>query len=89
MRRPVGVVASIVPFNFPAMVPLWSLATEFLVSSTEVSVSVRVEMHSIVTLPERLSLTECLKSADMREATDFHVMNATGLNGPSKARRKT
>ena len=25
VRRPVGVVASIVPFNFPAMVPLWSL----------------------------------------------------------------
>jgi len=25
MRRPLGVVASIVPFNFPAMVPLWTL----------------------------------------------------------------
>lgn len=25
VRRPVGVVASIVPFNFPAMVPLWCL----------------------------------------------------------------
>ncbi|CAJ1331622.1 unnamed protein product, partial [Effrenium voratum] len=25
VRRPVGVVASIVPFNFPAMVPLWQL----------------------------------------------------------------
>lgn len=25
VRRPVGVVASIVPFNFPAMVPLWTL----------------------------------------------------------------
>jgi len=25
LRRPLGVVASIVPFNFPAMVPLWTL----------------------------------------------------------------
>eukprot|EP00439_Symbiodinium_sp_Y106_P038252 s4940_g4.t1 len=25
VRRPLGVVASIVPFNFPAMVPLWTL----------------------------------------------------------------
>ena len=84
VRRPVGVVASIVPFNFPAMVPLWSLATKFLALSLSIlGVCVRLEMHSIVILPE-LALIGCLKSADSREATDFRVMNATGLYGPSK-----
>eukprot|EP00435_Cladocopium_sp_Y103_P069561 s1261_g33.t1 len=48
VRRPVGVVASIVPFNFPAMVPLWSLATEVLAFS----LSVILKMHYIVILPE-------------------------------------
>jgi len=27
IRQPVGVVAGITPFNFPAMVPLWMLST--------------------------------------------------------------
>ena len=26
MRQPLGVVAGITPFNFPAMIPLWKLA---------------------------------------------------------------
>ena len=26
MRQPLGVVAGITPFNFPAMIPLWKMA---------------------------------------------------------------
>ncbi|TIQ61284.1 MAG: aldehyde dehydrogenase family protein, partial [Mesorhizobium sp.] len=26
MRQPLGVVAGITPFNFPAMIPLWKIA---------------------------------------------------------------
>jgi malonate-semialdehyde dehydrogenase (acetylating) / methylmalonate-semialdehyde dehydrogenase len=36
VRQPVGVVAAITPFNFPAMVPLWMLATAIACGNTVV-----------------------------------------------------
>ena len=36
VRQPLGVVAGITPFNFPAMVPLWMLATAIACGNTVV-----------------------------------------------------
>src|SRR3989304_2027092 len=34
IRQPLGVVAGITPFNFPAMVPMWMFATAIAVGNT-------------------------------------------------------
>ncbi|MFD9947258.1 CoA-acylating methylmalonate-semialdehyde dehydrogenase [Nonomuraea sp. NPDC059023] len=55
MRRPLGVVAGITPFNFPAMIPLWQLApavacgNAFVLKPSERDPSVPVRLAELLT----------------------------------------
>ena len=59
IRQPLGVVAAIVPFNFPAMIPLWFLPYAigcgncFILKPSE---RVPLTMHKIFALVDRLGL---------------------------------
>jgi malonate-semialdehyde dehydrogenase (acetylating)/methylmalonate-semialdehyde dehydrogenase len=39
MRQPLGVVAGITPFNFPAMIPMWMFGVAIAVGNTSASAS--------------------------------------------------
>jgi malonate-semialdehyde dehydrogenase (acetylating) / methylmalonate-semialdehyde dehydrogenase len=52
-RRPLGVVASIVPFNFPFMVPMWTLPIALVLGNTMIlkpSEKVPLTMHRVADL---------------------------------------
>eukprot|EP00980_Cylindrotheca_fusiformis_P010316 scaffold2299_cov131-Cylindrotheca_fusiformis.AAC.3 len=54
-RDPLGVVASIVPFNFPLMVPMWTVPIALVMGNTVVlkpSEKVPLTMHRVATLFE-------------------------------------
>lgn len=55
-RVPLGVVASIVPFNFPFMVPMWTMPIAVVAGNTIVlkpSEKVPMTMHKVITLLEQ------------------------------------
>jgi len=59
LRQPLGVVAGITPFNFPAMIPLWFLPYAIACGDTVVlkpSEKVPLTMHKVFQLLERTGL---------------------------------
>lgn len=55
-REPLGVVASIVPFNFPFMVPMWTLPIALVMGNTVIlkpSEKVPLTMHKVASLIEQ------------------------------------
>lgn len=55
-REPLGVIASIVPFNFPFMVPMWTLPIALVMGNTVVlkpSEKVPLTMHKVASLIEK------------------------------------
>lgn len=55
-REPLGVIASIVPFNFPFMVPMWTLPIALVMGNTVIlkpSEKVPITMHKVASLIEK------------------------------------
>uniref|UniRef100_A0A7S3P999 methylmalonate-semialdehyde dehydrogenase (CoA acylating) n=1 Tax=Amphora coffeiformis TaxID=265554 RepID=A0A7S3P999_9STRA len=55
-REPLGVIASIVPFNFPCMVPMWTLPIALVMGNTVIlkpSEKVPMTMHKVASLIEK------------------------------------
>ena len=87
MRQPLGVVAGITPFNFPAMVPLWFLPTAIACGNsfilkpspqTPISMELMFELLDELDLPEGVvNLVQGGKEASMA------VMEHPGIKGVS------
>ncbi len=69
-RYPVGVVASITPFNFPAMVPNWTIPNALVLGNTMV-----LKPSEFVPLSS-LRIAELLKEAGLPDGV-FNVVNGT------------
>ncbi len=69
-RFPVGVVASITPFNFPAMVPNWTIPNALVLGNTMV-----LKPSELVPL-SALRIAELLKEAGLPDGV-FNVVNGT------------
>src|SRR5437588_4661695 len=67
VRQPIGVVAAIAPFNFPAMVPMWFLPFAIATGNTFV-----LKPSEQVPLSQR-KMMELLQKSDLPSGVDNHV----------------